>query len=68
MGNTQMQGLENDTKNMRKLKYPGIKEAERERSKKHYIPEEPDFIAGAPNYEKFKNWKPEKIMVWLNID
>lgn len=35
--------------------YPGIKEAEEERNKKHYIPETPDFMAGAPNYEKFKN-------------
>jgi len=49
--------------------YPGTAEAERERSKPRIIEdEEPDFIAGAPNYDKFKNWTPEEVLVWLNID
>lgn len=50
-------------------KYPGEKEAKIERSKK--LPaaeEEPDFIASAPNYDKFKGWTPEEVLVYLNID
>lgn len=34
-----------------------------------YVPdEEPDFIGNAPNYDKFKGWDTEKVLVWLNID
>ena len=52
---------------MAKKLYPGIVEAERERL--HTVEdEEPDFIGDAPNYEKFQNWTPEQVMVWLNID
>lgn len=29
---------------------------------------EPDFIGNAPNYDKFKGWSDEKVLVWLNID
>ena len=49
--------------------YPGTKEAERERSRQHRIEdEEPDFIAGAPNYDKFPNMTPAEVLAWLNID
>ena len=50
-------------------RYPGIAEAERERAK-HSSEEDdaPDFIAGAPNYDKFRGWTPDEVMVWLNID
>lgn len=49
--------------------YPGIREAEKERSKgnKNMI-NEPDFIGNAPNYDKFKGWTVEKTLSWLNID
>lgn len=50
-------------------KYPGEKESDLERrSKQHEADEEPDFIAGAPNYDKFEGWTPEEVLVWLNID
>lgn len=49
-------------------KYPGEKEANLERSKPHEVEEEPDFIAGAPNYDKFEGWTTEEVLVWLNID
>lgn len=52
----------------KKLLWPGTAEAERERSKPHYIEEQPDFIAGAPNYDKFPTFSPEQVLVWLNID
>ena len=53
----------------RKKLYPGIKEAEAERAKKLApTEEEPDFINGAPNYDKFKGWDTERVLVWLNID
>lgn len=48
--------------------YPGIKEAERARVQPHSEEEEPDWIGGAPNYDKFKGWTPEEVLVWLNID
>ena len=54
----------------RKPRYPGMDEAEKQRG---YRPpaepdEEPDFIAGAPNYDKFGGWPPEKVLAFLNID
>lgn len=52
----------------RKHLYPGTLEAEKERSKKTYPQDEPDFIGNAPNYDKFKGWKCEEVLVWLNID
>lgn len=54
----------------RKPAYPGTAEAEKQRSKKTVRDEEPDFIGGKPNYEKFEKWgwSTEKILVWLNID
>lgn len=53
---------------MKKI-YPGIYEAEQERKKSSHIDNtEPDFIAGAPNYDKFANFTPEEVLCWLNID
>ena len=51
----------------RKL-YPGTKEAELERKRKQNMDDEPDFVGGSPNYEKFKGWTPEEVLVFLNID
>ncbi len=59
---------------MKKQLYPGIEEAERERDRNSYggkkrnTNDKPDFIGGKPNYDKFKGWSPEKVLVWLNID
>ena len=55
----------------RKKLYPGLKEAELEKSawKKGFIKDEqPDFIGTAPNYEKFRFWPPEKVLMHLNVD
>ena len=59
----------------RKSLYPGIAEAEAERVRSSHSlnrtmlrGEEPDFVGGAPNYDKFKRWDPESVLVWLNID
>lgn len=36
------------------------------------LDDEPDFIPGSgtvcPNYEKYKGWTAEEVLVWLNID
>ena len=48
--------------------YPMVKEAEEERKRKHPEEEEPDFIGNAPNYDKFKGWTAEEVLVFLNID
>lgn len=53
----------------RKYIYPGTAEAEAERAKGDYNNnDDPDFICGAPNYDKFKGWTPEEILVFLNVD
>lgn len=52
----------------RKGAYPGIKEAEQERSNHCFTEEEPDWISGAPNYDKFSSMTQEEVLVWLNID
>ena len=50
----------------KKKLYPGIEEAEKQRDT---MPEEePDFIGGAPNYDKFEGWEVESVLAWLNID
>ena len=50
-------------------KYPGTEDVERIRCTPKYIEEEPDFVYPfAPNYEKFRGWSPEEVLVWLNID
>ena len=49
--------------------YPGVDAAEKEKGKKlASFDELPDFIGGKPNYDKFKTWDAEKVLVWLNID
>ena len=57
---------------MKKGKYPGAKEAEKEKSRiSVVVDEEPDCVyPGVPNYEKFDKlgWSTEKVLVWLNID
>lgn len=52
-----------------KSKYPGVVDAERERSKS-VIPSEtaPDFIGEKPNFDAFPNWDPADVLSWLNID
>ena len=49
--------------------YPGIKEAEEERSawKKRLI-EEPQMYGTVPNYERFEGWAIEDVLVWTNTD
>ena len=56
-------------KNQKQL-YPGVKEAEEQRNTftGQAEDEEPDFIGNAPNYDKFKGWSTEEVLVWLNID
>lgn len=53
---------------MCKGKYPGIEEAEAARIVHREEDEEPDFIGNAPNYDKFKGWTPEEVLIFLNID
>lgn len=53
----------------KKQLYPRVEEAERERGRKlSPQDDEPDFIGGNPNYDKFKGWDTENVLVWLNID
>ena len=59
---------------MKKL-YPGEKEVERYKAELHKAElfrrkncVDPDFIGGVPNYEKFRGWPVENVLVWLNID
>lgn len=49
------------------VKYPGLEEAEQARVSPP-AEEEPDFVMGAPNYDKFPDWTPEEVLIWLNID
>lgn len=52
-----------------KPKYPGVEEAEKQRCVTSVeIEEEPDWKAGAPNYEKWPSKSPEEVLVWLNVD
>ena len=30
--------------------------------------DEPDSFGPVPNYDKFKGWKPEEVLVWMNVD
>ena len=58
----------------RTIEYPGAVEAEREKNRALRRPEraddEPDWIDGAPNYDKFERmgWDASKTLAWLNID
>lgn len=60
--------MEKKTTTKRKKMYPGTLEAEKQKSRPTYHPEEPDFIGNAPNYDKFKGWSVDKVLSWLNID
>jgi len=56
-----------------KQMYPGVEEAEKQRcqwSKDWWKnqDDEPDFVGGAPNYDKFKGWDVDRVLTWLNID
>jgi len=54
---------------MAKTKYPGLYEAEQEhKSSCIRKDEEPDWIAGAPNYDKYPGFTAEEILVMFNID
>ena len=58
-------------KQKQKELYPGVREAEAQKTLSAlpiYEEEEPDFIGNAPNYDKFKGWTAEEVLVWLNID
>ena len=57
---------ESERRNSRNI-YPGLREAERQRSA-ITAKEESDWRGGAPNYGKFEGWTPEEALVWLNID
>ena len=54
----------------KKQLYPGIPEAEKERCKMKPFEskEDPDFINGKPNYDKFKGKDPTWVLAYLNID
>ena len=55
----------------RKLYYPGVDDVEAEKDRiaeRSKLDIEPDFVCGAPNYEKFKGFTPEQVLVWLNVD
>lgn len=52
-----------------KSKYPGVADAERERSKSTDRPDPvPDFIGEKPNFDAFLSWDPADVLAWLNID
>ena len=52
-----------------KPKYPGVEEAEKQRYVTSVeIEEDPDWKAGAPNYEKWPSKSPEEVLAWLNVD
>lgn len=58
-------------KKKKDLLYPGLIQAEKEKEKaacNYSYNQQPDFIGNKPNYEKFKSWQPEKVLVYLNID
>lgn len=49
--------------------YPGVREVEEEKNRRAKERDhQPDFIGGAPNYDKFEGWTPEEVLSWLNID
>ena len=59
---------------MRKTQlYPGVQDVEAEKNRRAEArvkgkDHQPDFIGGAPNYDKFDGWSPEEVLAWLNID
>lgn len=48
--------------------YPCANEINKYKRTKVEDDTEPDFIGNAPNYDKFKGWATEEVLVWLNID
>lgn len=56
----------------RKPLYPGVDSVEETKNAvlRTCIEDEPDWVGGAPNYEKFDRlgWDTERVLVWLNID
>ena len=53
--------------------YPGVQDVEAEKNRRAEArakekDHQPDFIGGAPNYDKFEGWTPEEVLSWLNID
>jgi hypothetical protein len=58
---------------MRKKQYPGMDNLAPVKTSdtfgtKPIEEEEPDWIGGAPNYDKFKGVSPERVMAMFNID
>lgn len=56
-------------------RYPGVSEAELERLKaalrfeeKERENEPPEWLGGAPNYDRYPGVSPEQVLVWYNID
>jgi len=51
-------------------RYPGTDDSFRDDiyRRSRYDDEEPDFINGAPNWDKFEAWDVDEVLVWLNID
>jgi hypothetical protein len=53
----------------KRLLYPYADDHDRIYDRKLYATdEEPDFIGGAPNWDKFEAWDIDEVLVWLNID
>ena len=57
---------ESERRNSRNI-YPGLREAERQRSA-ITAKEEFDGRGGAQNYGKGEGWTPEEALVWLKMD
>lgn len=49
-------------------KFPHADDVKNGRYTEAFVDEEPDMIGMAPNYDKFKGWDIEEVLVWLNID
>lgn len=57
----------------KKLLYPFAQELEDQREQpsrreQSEQDEQPEYIYGKPNYDKYKSWSIEKILSWYNID
>ncbi len=53
---------------MNGFRYPYTEDVRNGRYTEVFIDEEPDMIGMAPNYDRFKGWSIEEVLVWLNID
>ncbi len=72
-GYTPAEDKKKEDRMRKKLLYPGVKDAEKEKSRwkrQQYRDEKPDFIPGTlcPNYEKWPDKTTEEVLVMLNID